>query len=492
MLGSLLLMPMFTRLLLAAPLLVVLSLAPTGELRAQAPLIANPGFEADTFTVVPGYAADNGGSIGGWTYSGAAGLSPTGEDASLANNGAIPEGARVAFLHSAPAPAVLSTTISGLVTGTRYTVRFRANCRDYQGGVPSASWSLNGGPFAGFYVALPVAGGNPYRIITGSFTASADTAALVVKNDSGGAESTLLLDDFTVAAETTSGWSMHPWTDDASLGLDPARTLWILDSVQMGAPIVGGGSYPIEPEVWGKLRQSGFGGTYDDYNEILDHVYATQNAEDVQWQSYYLAARYCGGFDPVAITLTDLTPGKRYRITFYASSPPWGGLQLFTFSDEFGSFAMDQNQFGPGKSMRIERDFIARGRTHAIRIEQHLNPGWSFHLNGIALAGYQPLMEVAPSTDPVFVSQVLDAPGTSHTVTIRNPGTEVLRISSIAMEGPHASQFHIATGTLPADLPPGGEMPCTITHLPPMASSVGRSAWWSLIPPERMSRSRPS
>ncbi|WP_035614116.1 hypothetical protein [Haloferula sp. BvORR071] len=453
-----------TRLLFTATFLLI----QVSGLMAQSPQILNPGFESDSFNAAPGYASENGGSITAWSHTGSVGLNPTAGDASYANNGAIPEGGGVAFLRSNGAPATLSSNITGLIPGTRYTVRFRANCRDGQAGAPVASWSLNGGPSASFRADIPVGAANPYRIITGSFVASAATAQLVVKNDSGTADSTLLLDDFSVAtdADASSGWSMRPWTDDASLGLDPARTLWVVDSGEMGSPIVGPGTFPIEPEVWGKLAQSGFRGTRDDQNEILSNYYA--DPVFPLGQSYYLAARCCYGYDPVSLTLTGLVAGRRYRVTFYGSSELYGPpSQPYTICDESGSFVLDQNLYGSGKSLRIERDFIARGQTHAFLIVQHLAADQSFHLNGVALQGYDSLVEVTPATiNSIFVSQVLNAPATARTVAIRNPGTELLRVSSLAMEGPHGSNFRLSAGTLPADLPPGGEMPCTITYQP--------------------------
>jgi hypothetical protein len=98
---------------------------PGAALHAQTPAIPNPGFEADSFTTAPGHADANGGAISGWTYTGNAGLSPTAGDSSLANNGAVPQGERVAFLQSGATAATLATTLTGLTPGHTYTVSFR-------------------------------------------------------------------------------------------------------------------------------------------------------------------------------------------------------------------------------------------------------------------------------------------------------------------------------------------------------------------------------
>jgi hypothetical protein len=284
-----------------------------------------------------------------------------------------------------------------------------------------------------------------------------------VKNDTSPTESTLLLDDFTIAQGETADWQMHPWTDDASTGYDPARTLWVLEAMWMTTPItpIHG---PFIGDHWGKLVATGYAMVVEDYNDIVNRI--STSPEPPPPITYPLAAAFCQGFDPVTVTLTDLVPGKRYRATFFGSSMFGDEPERFTFSDAAGSFAIDQSRYGSGKSLRIERDFIARGRTHDIRIEQHDAAGRSFHLNGIALAGYDPLVEITPGTDLILTSQVLNAPAPVLSGTIRNPGTEVLRISSVAMDGPHASHYGVAAGTLPADIPPGGEIPYQITYQP--------------------------
>src|SRR6266498_4927844 len=96
--------------------------------------IPNPSFEANTFTVSPGYISSNA-PITGWTGTPPerVGLNPSG-GSPFANNGAIPAGNNVAFLQAnvtdPGTPSTLSTTISGLGVGTKYKVTFRANARN--------------------------------------------------------------------------------------------------------------------------------------------------------------------------------------------------------------------------------------------------------------------------------------------------------------------------------------------------------------------------
>lgn len=94
--------------------------------------IPNPSFEADTFTVFPGYIRDNG-PVPGWTGTPPerVGLNPGG-GTPFANNGTIPDGDNVAFIQSnASDPSTLSTlstTISGLVPGPLTKSLFARTC----------------------------------------------------------------------------------------------------------------------------------------------------------------------------------------------------------------------------------------------------------------------------------------------------------------------------------------------------------------------------
>ena len=163
--------------------------------------IPNPSFEANNYTTYPGYASVNGGSISGWTISDptTTGINPSGASP-FADNGAIPNGSRVAFIQSAGPVNKLSTTISSLTIGRYYRVAFRSNSRTGSGTMTS-SLSLNGDPFVSFTASPPVGGSNPYYTNSGAFLASATTAPLVVQNVAA-TDSTVLIDDFTIAEIT--------------------------------------------------------------------------------------------------------------------------------------------------------------------------------------------------------------------------------------------------------------------------------------------------
>jgi hypothetical protein len=97
-------------------------------------VLRNPGFEEDAYTVSPGYARQNGGTIAGWSFAGSAGVNPVWRgadgkavlDAPFHDNGKVPEGRQVAFIQG---PGSLKQPVAGLRQGTRYRVVFRENAR---------------------------------------------------------------------------------------------------------------------------------------------------------------------------------------------------------------------------------------------------------------------------------------------------------------------------------------------------------------------------
>ena len=99
-----------------------------------APQVQNGGFEADSYTVSPGYARQNGDQITGWTFAGGAGVNPVwpdgarkaGPEAPFLDNGRVPQGRQVAFIQG---PGALRQQLAGLRPDRRYRVLYRENAR---------------------------------------------------------------------------------------------------------------------------------------------------------------------------------------------------------------------------------------------------------------------------------------------------------------------------------------------------------------------------
>ncbi len=339
--------------------------------------IPNPSFEANNFTVPPGYISGNG-PITGWTASnaGQAGLNPA-AGSPFADNGAIPDGANVAFIQSVGAGSnSLSTTISGLVPGNLYQVRFRANSRSAYT-APTASMSLDGGAPVSFTASPSVGGSAAYYRVSGYFSATAATAALVVTNTTVAGDSGLLVDDFSISP--AAAWMTSVWRGDATSGIYP-ESLWAYHfgstspAVIAGKTITGiGGGNPSVP---GMFAITGVPNFFNDDDNSLTALGGGGSAvvgKDFIW-----------GGDPAVITLEGLTPGRNYVATVLTVGFDATESRIGYFSSGGQGLLQDQNSFGNNRGMRIEYAFVADGTSRTIRISQEEAPK-SFHIYGLAL-----------------------------------------------------------------------------------------------------------
>ena len=177
--------------------------ADIGAAEALVPSIPNSSFEADAFGVYPGAAYDNGNGILGWTLSSPKriGLNPVVGNFPFADNGVIPDGARVAYIQGSQGAQSMVAIMTGLTPGAAYQVSFRANCR-VTTPAPDPAWSLNGGARMPFTASPPVdswqSHKHSYYANSGSFVASSNTATLEVLNLSK-VDASVLLDAFVIA-----------------------------------------------------------------------------------------------------------------------------------------------------------------------------------------------------------------------------------------------------------------------------------------------------
>jgi hypothetical protein len=160
------------------------------------PVLANPSFEANKFTISPGYARGNGGSISGWTISDTTRIGLNTASGPFADNGPIPNGVNCAFVQSTGNNLnTLSQTVTGFMAGVTYQIRFRSNRRSATT-PPNPTWSLDGSTFVPF-TASPAAGTNGYYTNSLSFTAASNSIQLVIANQSTN-DSAVLVDDFSI------------------------------------------------------------------------------------------------------------------------------------------------------------------------------------------------------------------------------------------------------------------------------------------------------
>ncbi|MGA2656949.1 MAG: immunoglobulin domain-containing protein [Verrucomicrobiota bacterium] len=219
--------------------------------------VNNPSFEADTFTVYPGYCNTPGDApITDWTLGslGGGGLNPAGTSP-FADNGAIPNGVNVAFIQGS---TYLGQVVSNFTVGSAYVVHYYENART----VTTVPWlevqvgGSNG--VGGLSVLAPhaiifVGGKNPYHdMYSDVFTAtSTDLELDFIKSDPTGGDSSALLDNITIlpiapgtAPFVTPNGNPQPVLvsvggsasfSGAGVGSPPLGYQWLMN----GAPIAG-------------------------------------------------------------------------------------------------------------------------------------------------------------------------------------------------------------------------------------------------------------
>ena len=207
--------------------------------------LANPSFEADNFTVFPGYVSGNG-PITAWTALDGHGINPGG-GSPFADNGAIPNGTHVAFMQQA---GKLSQLVSGFTVGATYYVVYYENARTVST-FPGLEVQIADTTIVPAHVVLPVGGANPYvRVNSESFLATSDTLELAfIKSTPQGGDSTALIDNvciIEVPPTTAPSITVQPKSQIVQVGESPSFTVTAFGAMPFsyqwlsnGVPITG-------------------------------------------------------------------------------------------------------------------------------------------------------------------------------------------------------------------------------------------------------------
>jgi hypothetical protein len=154
--------------------------------------LVNPSFEADTFTVWPGYAGAGNGAITGW--SGGGGINPVSGLNPFADNGQVPDGNQVAFMQG---DGSLSQTIGGFTVSAPYYLRYRENARNCCGGaLPAMKATMDSLVIVDAHTITVVGAANPYHVVTSPkfFAANSQQTLSFVTRSPVGGDSTALID----------------------------------------------------------------------------------------------------------------------------------------------------------------------------------------------------------------------------------------------------------------------------------------------------------
>ena len=387
--------------------------------------IPNSSFETDTFTTAPGYINANA-AITGWNANRTdlAGLNPAGGSSSFANNGAVPNGAQVAFLQGAAgATPALSAVISGLTPGQTYKVNFRVNSSTGRTAYASLKVALDDALVVALTNILPVSGTNPYRPVAFDFTATASTHTLSLTNDRM-ADSVALLDDFAIGV-WTSGWSVASWSDDASSGVDGSRPYthaYNFDSTSADAVINGvtfRGLAGANPAVAGEMVTSGFGSQWGNAGTIDANVLTAGGGG-----SATLASRFIYNGWPQSITIGGLVPGVEYLATFY--SVAWDATEIYrsaTFIAGSDWLTVNQDHFGDNNGIRVSYRYIAPASGKMTLSYMPIRDNHTIHTYGFSNREYSQTTPVVAAPRPA--SQI-SAPGATATFRAAAAGTRPL------------------------------------------------------------------
>jgi hypothetical protein len=281
----------------------------------RVPEIVNHSFEADNFTVFPGYVNGNG-PITGWTALGGHGVNPGSFGGPFTDNGTIPDGSKAAFLQE---DGALRQVISGFTIGSTYAVQYSENARNCCGGTsPHVEVRIAGNTVVPAHRSPPVGGANPYRtVISDPFLATATSMELAfIKSNPEGQDTTLLIDHVRIVVPNAQpSITVQPQGQEVPLGDTATFSVRALGSAPLnyqwyheGTPIAGanGATYSFLvdfPDV---------GGRY--------HVVVSNSAGSIQSSNVVLTVRarvpglFNTGVDDSGAALADGAVDPHYQL----------------------------------------------------------------------------------------------------------------------------------------------------------------------------------
>ncbi len=169
-------------------------------------------------------------------------------------------------------------------------------------------------------------------------------------------------------------WTVSPWTDDASTGIDSAKTYThALNQSYQTAPVVNGVLFDL---CWGGFENGDWDGNegvdWDDDNNFPDPSPSKELSRDFRYNKTWMI-------------LNNLTPGGVYELTFFSVgwNDPGTGDRIVTLTDTYGSFEFDQEMYGKDNGIKIVGIYSADANG-----ELHLGLTSNFHIYAFANCEY--------------------------------------------------------------------------------------------------------
>ena len=336
-------------------------------LAADSILVTNPSFQADNFPAYPGYpGGGNPAAITGWGGNGGINGSDVGAGTPFGDNGAYPDGTRVAFIQGAGS---LTQTLSGFTVGQRYWVQLWMNARNCCGDQPKVSVTLGGTPLLPLTQLSPVGGASPYYLANFAWTATSASALLSINSQAAaGGDASAVFDAVTVIKRGTSEVVLvNPSFEASGTGLTAPGYY----ANVAGWSVIGTG---------GQTGINGAAGAFLDNGLVPDggNVLFLQNTNAAQ---------------PIGVqqSVAGLVPGQTYRLTLrYNSRLAGDDARLRVSIDGMTAFDAVVTPVGAGQPFfTLTFDFTASAETTLLKIENAGNgPDSTALVDNVSLAQF--------------------------------------------------------------------------------------------------------
>ncbi len=267
-----------------------------------------------------------------------------------------------------------TVTLRGLTVGKVYRTTFFAFGWEASPTTRIQTFSSNGERVT---VDQNLYGLNNGITISYTFVADAETRVLTVTPASASTMHLSALANCEVAAPL-SYWSSSPWTSDATSGIDSRCTYTCAVNFNGAAVTING--VPFAAHNGSATSGTGWsiGGGMAAHGGVGASLLISGNSQT-------LGNPFIYNGNPRTVTVTGLTPGRRYTTTLYAFGWEAAGGRVQTFASGSDSALIDQDGFGQNQGIRISYTFVADAVSRVITVTPTVvSPLTSLHLSGLS------------------------------------------------------------------------------------------------------------
>ena len=340
--------------------------------------------------------ASNGGTLG----------NPTSDNLLTNVGGTI--GAVTGTVFQSGGPTTLQVTLTGLTPGQLYRTTFFGvgfvgdnprviNVRDSYG---QSELQFNEDQY----------GQGSGIAVDNLFTARADSITYYF--DRAGVDQVFLLGGFT---NEVAGSYAIPFTGDADSGVSSLRRYTHALSFNGNGSVVNGVPFQAAAEKGDNYTLNAWNGSLQGMANFVDYPTNLTGASKELTSNFYYSP-----YGDERLTLTGLTPGTTYAVTFYCAGYETGG-RAQTLTDGLGGYlAFDENAAGVGDGLLVRHTYTPTGDSVTFSFSA-LNAGNSFHQYALTneVVGAVPVPAAPPATPtaPTYSSKTFNGDADSGVST---------------------------------------------------------------------------